>query len=100
MYSEAELTAFHKLCGWHEDAVRASTQCGCFDCLRLFPASGISQWIEEQETSARGRGRTAVCPACGMDTVLPESPDYVLSVELLSAMHKRWLDEPESDEDA
>jgi len=41
-------------------------QCGCFFCLAEFDASVVTTWVDD--------GRTALCPKCGIDSVLSE-PD-------------------------
>lgn len=86
-----DLEKIHAACGWHEEAVVSSSRCGCFHCLAFFPATGIGEWVDEPETGPRGPGRTALCPKCGIDAVLPESEDYDLTLELLKAMQARYF---------
>lgn len=80
----------HGECGWHEKAILSSKLCGCFGCGKIFPATEISEWIDEPEDCPRGPGRTALCPHCDIDTVLPESSLYEITPELLAAMNKEW----------
>ena len=63
-------------------ALTDSTKCGCFYCLRVFSPSEIGEWVNEE---------TAVCPYCGVDTIMPESEDYELDDSLLLAMKEYWL---------
>lgn len=80
----------HLECGWHEKTVKSSKICGCFNCLKTFPPSEIVEWIEESSVCPRGAGKTAVCPYCEIDTVLPESNLYKLSSELLNLMNNEY----------
>jgi len=81
----------HDLCGWHEEAIRNSQLCGCFYCMEIFSPSAISEWVEESEDCPRGPGKTAVCPKCGIDAVLPDSVEPKLTKELLKEMNQRWF---------
>lgn len=40
--------------------------CGCFRCLATFAPEVVDEWVEERD----GR-QTALCPCCGVDSVLP-----------------------------
>ena len=84
-------TKIHSHCGWHYEEVKNSKICGCFCCLKIFSASEIVEWIDEPEDCPRGAGKTAVCPNCGIDTVLPESADYQLCDEFIHAMGKEFF---------
>jgi len=85
------LKQIHGECGWHEKSILKSNMCGCFNCLEMFPPSEIVEWIEEPENCPRGPGKTAMCPRCDIDTVLPESEYYELNKELLKVMNREWL---------
>lgn len=91
MSAEYNFKQIHSECGWHEEAIQKSTVCGCFYCLSTFPPSEIEEWVDEPEDCPRGPGRTAICPKCGIDAVLPESEHYKLTKELLEAMNKEWF---------
>jgi hypothetical protein len=41
--------------------------CGCFHCLATFRAETIHEWVDT--------GKTALCPRCGVDAVLPNVTD-------------------------
>ena len=53
---------------------------GCFYCLAIFPASEITKWIDMTET--------AICPRCGVDSVLPGGRG---TPEVLREMHEYWF---------
>lgn len=55
----------------------------CFYCLKSFSPSEITKWVD--------RGRTALCPHCGIDSVLPAS--MVPSPDFLREMEDYWFGE-------
>jgi hypothetical protein len=81
----------HLACGWHEESVRKSEKCGCFYCLRIYDASAIIDWVKESEDCPRGPGKTALCPYCGIDAVIPDEAGYELTDQLLSVMHSEYF---------
>ena len=60
------------------------TQCGCFYCQRIFHPREITQWLRE------GTG-TALCPYCGIDSVIGEGPELHITPGLLRNMHQHWF---------
>jgi hypothetical protein len=68
--------------------VSLSHQCGCFFCQKIFDSHFISEhYINDKN------GKTAICPFCGVDSVLPDNK-VELSDELLEDMYTVWFDEP------
>jgi hypothetical protein len=86
-----DLKQIHIECGWHEQAILKSNVCGCFNCLSFFPPSQIIDWVEERENCPRGPGKTALCPECGIDAVLPDIIKEGLSEGLLRAMREEYF---------
>lgn len=79
-----DLDGLHDLCRDNKAAVERSRRCGCFHCLRTFPASEVKEWID------RMSGETALCPHCRIDSVLPGS-ETTISKATLRRMHARWF---------
>jgi hypothetical protein len=76
----------------NRELVLASDRCGCFYCLAIFPSAEITGWISELGPKA-GRlraGVTALCPRCGIDSVLPEAAGFPLTLTFLQAMQAHW----------
>lgn len=71
----------------HRDAIDASEICGCFYCLSTFPPNRIAEWVDIVE----GRGTTALCPDCGIDSVLGSASGLPITRELLAAMRAYWF---------
>ena len=58
--------------------------CGCFYCLKIFSPKEIERWLSE------GDG-TAVCPYCGIDSIIGESSGYSIDREFLLKMKNYWF---------
>jgi hypothetical protein len=59
-----------------------SSLCGCFYCYANSPAE-IEGWIHEDDT--------ALCPKCGIDSVIGASSGFPLISEFLHRMDAHWL---------
>jgi hypothetical protein len=80
----------HDSCGWHEEEIARSVMCGCRHCLSLFTPVEITEWVDEPEDRPRGKGRTALCPSCGVDSVLPDTIEEEPTLDLLRAMKVKY----------
>ena len=67
--------------------IKSVKRCGCFYCNRIFDTEKIHEWIDDEN------GQTAVCPFCGIDSVIPETVnnEYKLTKELLQELNRRFL---------
>jgi hypothetical protein len=63
----------------HRVEVEASARCGCFSCFKLFSPAAIRSWIDASQT--------ALCPYCGIDTVLGDASCH-LGDQFLRRMHQ------------
>ena len=70
----------------NEKKISTSKKCGCFNCKRVFSPEDISLWIDDLHQQ-----RTALCPYCNMDTVIPETGDIQITTELLENMNEYWI---------
>lgn len=85
MPENTDLERLHKLSFENESAVSSSVKCGCFYCSRIFDKDHILEWVDDQNA------RTALCPYCGIDSVLPDSR-VDLTDDLLLQMRLQWFD--------
>ena len=82
---EPDHIAAHKHCSNHKEELLNSRVCGCFCCLSTFPPSEISEWLDVEN----GRpGPTALCPKCGIDSVIGSRSGYPVTQEFLAGMEK------------
>ena len=77
----------HRHSSRHREEVLASESCGCFYCCSIFQPSEIQEWIDEQE----GVGQTALCPKCGIDSVIGSESGYPVTIEFLEGMKVHWF---------
>ena len=68
----------------HRRALEKDELCGCFYCLRIFSPKEIKQWVNDT-------GGTAICPYCGIDSVIGKSSGYPITLEFLKKMQKHWF---------
>ncbi len=64
----------------------ASEFCGCFNCYAIFPPTSL-KWRSNEDTERLG-DLTAVCPHCGVDTLIGDHEGYVITKQLLKRMKK------------
>ena len=72
----------------HRVEIEASELCGCFYCREHFRPSEIVEWVDDDD---RGRGTTALCPRCGIDSVLGDQSGFPISAAFLAEMHGYWF---------
>lgn len=74
----------HKHCTNNKPQLINDKKCGCFYCVNIFSPQEIEQWIEDTKG-------TAICPYCGIDSVIGESSGYPITKEFLNKMHEHWF---------
>ena len=67
--------------------------CGCFYCGQIYSPKLISEWVPDVD------GQTAVCPFCGIDSVIGNASGYPIQKELLDRMRRYWFEDKHSDEE-
>lgn len=83
-----DVRAAHAHSSLHRTEVEASELCGCFYCGARYPPSKITEWVDG---SAEGVGQTALCPECGIDSVIGDRSGFVLSDDFLATMKRYWF---------
>lgn len=63
--------------------LRKSNKAGCYQCISTFDPAEISDTIDD--------GKTAMCPKCGIDSILPESSPFKLDKQSLTKLNKYWF---------
>jgi hypothetical protein len=80
------LEAAHRHCTANEDELRQSKVAGCFYCTSVFPATAVTQFLENE--------RTALCPECMIDSVLGDASGFPITAGFLAEMHQYWFERP------
>ena len=75
----------HDHCNGNLDELRVSETAGCFYCCSIFPATEIEDWVDE--------GKCALCPKCGIDSVIGSASGYPITKEFLEKMYDYWFSE-------
>ncbi len=75
----------HQHCTNQKEALQIPQKCGCFYCLRVFDSKSVTDWIITEKEEK------AVCPHCGIDSVIGESSGYSITPEFLRQMHDYWF---------
>lgn len=86
-YSEGHISA-HKRSSIHRDTLLLSDSCGCFHCCEIYSPKLIEEWVDENDS---GIGQTAMCPKCGIDSVISVCADVAESKDLLKRMQRHWF---------
>ncbi|MCK6628712.1 MAG: cytoplasmic protein [Anaerolineae bacterium] len=73
----------HKFSSNHREGVLRSTICGCFYCLHIFRPGEILDWIDGSQT--------ALCPKCGIDSVIGSNAGFPVTTEFLEKMQMYWF---------
>ena len=53
--------------------------CGCYNCIEVFKGKEVEHFVDS--------GKTALCPKCGIDSVIPHQKDK----EELSRLHCKYF---------
>ena len=75
--------AAHKRSSSHRAEIEVSEACGCFFCFATFAPSQIERWIDN--------GTTAMCPKCGIDSVIGSASGYPITEAFLREMYDHWF---------
>lgn len=78
-----DIVAAHKHVTRNRDEVTASETCGCAYCQITFKPTQIERWTDG--------GQTALCPACGIDSVIGSAAGYPLTPDFRASMHNHWF---------
>ena len=74
----------HKFSANHQNKLLKDKKCGCFYCLHIFSPNEIIEWVKDIDG-------TAICPYCGIDSVIGESSGYPITKIFLGQMKQHWF---------
>jgi len=71
----------------NEKQIQNSKVCGCFHCQKIFLPESVNEWCDND-----GRGdKTALCPHCGMDSVLGDAGGVDITPSIMFIMNKMFF---------
>ena len=85
MFSNNDIISAHKFCTNNKDSLQKDKVCGCFYCMKIFSPDEIVSFIEDKSS-------TAICPYCGIDSVIGESSGYPITNGFLQQMKEYWFE--------
>ena len=74
----------HKFSSNHRNELLKDERCGCFYCLKIFNPNQIWRFLAD-------KNGTAMCPYCGIDSIIGESSGYPITREFLKKMEEYWF---------
>jgi hypothetical protein len=87
-YTEEYLKGAHEFSIFNDKWINGSDVCGCFYCQTIFERDKIVEWIDK----GHFKGMTAVCPNCGIDSVIGANSNLpVRDMVFLAEMHSYWF---------
>ncbi|OHD11636.1 MAG: cytoplasmic protein [Spirochaetes bacterium GWD1_27_9] len=84
-FNSEDIVKAHKFSINHKEYLMKDKICGCFYCLKIFNTTEIEDWIEDKIDE------TALCPYCGIDSVIGEGLGYPITEDFLKAMKNYWF---------
>jgi len=81
---DRDLEEAHIHCTGNEEALRGSAVAGCFYCCQIFRPAEIEDFLDGE--------RTALCPRCGIDSVIGDRSGIPITDQFLRRMHAYWFE--------
>lgn len=80
-----DITKAHEYSHKNKKKIRKSKLCGCYYCLKIFSNLEIKDWIKEDNDY------TALCPYCGIDSVIGDNSKYEINDLFLKKLNDYWF---------
>ncbi len=87
MAIDHKLTELQKHTHNNEIEILHSKTCSCIFCRQHYDARAVNDWVNDE------RGMSAICPECGMDTVIGDNGGEPLDKETLKALNLAFFGE-------
>lgn len=81
----SDIIEAHKFSIRHKSNLEKDEICGCFYCLEIFSPDEITYWVND------GADSTAICPHCGIDSIIGQSSGYPITQDFLKEMNDYWF---------
>ena len=85
MHSKEILLQAHKQSYANKNRIRSAKVCGCFCCMKMFAPDLVVDW------SLDTPDETAICPYCGIDSVIGDNEGFPLTETFLKTMYEEWF---------
>lgn len=81
--NEEYLKKAHICSSFNRNKLSKARLCGCFYCLKIFDPKLVVDWCDDNQT--------AICPFCGIDSIIHDCKEFPLSREFLEKMNEYWF---------
>lgn len=88
MDARLDIIEAHSQCSNHRESLSRVGRCGCFYCCAEFSPGEILDWVDPISDDMQA-GTTALCPKCGIDSVIPLEPG--MDGRFLQRMKAHWF---------
>jgi len=96
---DPEMERLHNVSSYNKHAYSGSSVAGCFYCEEVWVPSEvpIKEWIDTHErfkypTLRKDGNATALCPFCGIDSVICSLNAGEITKDMLSTLHQYWFE--------
>lgn len=79
---KSQMERLHAYASHNKEMIASSDRCYCFHCKSVFESGEVERYLAEE---------TALCPKCGIDSVIPDSIDEKIDEVIISEMHDYWF---------
>lgn len=80
--TDSSVNNFPKIAIRNRQEIEQSQNCGCYNCIKIFSVNEVVKWTDQN--------RTALCPFCSVDSLIPDSV-VSLNEEILTKAQKYWF---------
>lgn len=80
---ETQLERLHAYSAHNKSLIDISNKCYCFYCRSCMERSEMVDYIDD--------GQTAVCPKCGIDSIIPDSIEECVDENMIAQMNEYWF---------
>lgn len=68
----------------NENRLKKAGKCGCYYCGEVFDVNDIKEWVDDAP-------RTAICPYCGIDSVIHEGAVTPFTRSVLACLSREMF---------
>lgn len=77
------LKKLHQYCTNNKKLISKANKCYCFFCMKEMKSEEIVDYLSVEET--------AICPYCGIDSIIPDSINDEVNITIIKEMNKYWF---------
>ena len=79
---KSQMERLHAYATHNKELIEKSDRCYCFHCKSIMESREIERYLEE---------KTALCPKCGIDSIIPDVIDESIDETVISEMRDYWF---------